>query len=99
MNKELIRKIVRITTLSIVGTYLTFCVYFFLTHPAHPKYLDCGKVVSKSQDEVVIKYGTRTELFLNVQFKKTGFKAVEVNATDYFGTKKERQYVLTFVNM
>lgn len=50
----------------------------------HYYYLDCGTIVSKSQDEVVIKYGTETELYLNVQFKKAGFRSVKVNPTTYF---------------
>jgi hypothetical protein len=50
--------------------------------------MDCGKVVSKSNDEVSIKYGVRTELYLNVQFEKSGFYSVEVGPTTYFLRKK-----------
>lgn len=45
-------------------------------------------MVSKSQEETIIKYGTQTELYLNVQFNKTGFKSVNVCPTDYFNYKK-----------
>ncbi len=52
-----------------------------------PKYTDCGVVVSKSQDEVAIKHGTRTQLYLNIQFDKSGFKSQEVEPTEYFSSK------------
>jgi hypothetical protein len=40
--------------------------------------------MSKSNDEVSIKHGSRTELYLNVEFEKTGFKSVLVDPTTYF---------------
>jgi hypothetical protein len=64
---------------------------FFIVNPAHPTRPDCGKVISKSQDEVVIKYGTETKLYLNVQFDKEGFKAVNVSPTTYFDTKNGKR--------
>lgn len=87
MKKETIRNIVRTLILAPIACFIVYSMCFFIVHPVHPKYEDCGKVISKSQDETVIKYGTETELYLNVQFKKTGFKSVKVGATTYFGTK------------
>ena len=51
-------------------------------------YGDCGFIVSRSTDEIVIKHGTRTELYLNVQFDKSGFKSIDVSPTTYFKYKK-----------
>jgi len=77
--------------LSILYTLALFFVvgviyssFYFFTHEHSPKYTDCGIIKSKSQDEVIIKYGTKTELFLNVEFDKAGFKSVEANPTTYF---------------
>jgi hypothetical protein len=55
-----------------------------MTNENCPKYLDCGKVISKSNDEVIIKRGSKTNLYLNVQFKQSGFISVESNQTTYF---------------
>ena len=81
------RKIIQIITIVILSIYGIYCAYFFIANPAHPTYLDCGTIRSKSNDEVVIKYGTKTELYLNVDFRETGFKAVEVSPTTYFQHK------------
>ncbi len=82
--KLTIRNIVRIITLAPLTIYLLYCVCFFIVYPLHPKYNDCGKIISKSNDEVAIKHGSRTELYLNIQFNKTGFKSIEVSPTTYF---------------
>jgi hypothetical protein len=86
--KITIRNIVRLVTLVPLGLFLLYCVYFSATHEASPKYNDCGVVVSKSNDEVPIKHGTRTELYLNVQFDKTGFRSIECEPTTYFKYQK-----------
>jgi hypothetical protein len=65
-------------------SYGSYCVYYVLSNNAHPEYKDCGVVKSKSNDEVSIKHGSRTELYLNVEFEKTGFKSVLVDPTTYF---------------
>jgi len=82
-----ITNLIRVIIFSILGLYASYCSYLFLATPLHPTYLDCGVVKSKSNDEVVIKYGTSTELYLNVQFEKAGFKSVKVSETTYFGNK------------
>lgn len=78
------KNIVRLLILVPLSIYLIFCTYFFFTHSFNPTYEDCGKVISKSSDEISIKHGTRTELYLNIQFNKTGFKSVECEPTTYF---------------
>jgi len=84
MKKKIIIQWLTLTPLTI---YLFYCCCVFLANIETPRYTDCGVVISKSNDEVAIKHGSRTELYLNVQFKKTGFKSVKVNPTTYFSTK------------
>lgn len=86
-TKHKIRNFFRIIILVPIALFLLYCTYFFIENPTHPTYLDCGKVISKSTDEVAIKYGTQTKLFLNVQFEKSGFRSIECEPTTYFGTK------------
>ncbi len=83
-----LKNILRALTLIPLSVYLLYCSYYAITHDIEPKYMDCGKVVSKSNDEVSIKHGVRTELYLNVQFEKSGFYSVEVSPTTYFLRKK-----------
>ena len=45
-------------------------------------------VVSKSNDEISIKHGVKSVLYLNVQFNKSGFKSIECSPTTYFSVKK-----------
>lgn len=78
--KKILRYIVTIGLMS----YGSYCVYYVLVNDMHPEYKDCGVVRSKSNDEVSIKHGSRTELYLNVEFEKTGFKSVLVDPTTYF---------------
>ena len=85
---KIIKNIVRIITLVPLSLYLIYCVYFFIFNFNTKTYIDCGNVVSKSSDEVAIKHGTRTELYLNVQFENSGFKSVECGPTTYFSKKK-----------
>jgi hypothetical protein len=82
-----IKKIIRIVTLTGVGAFLLYCAGFFIINPVYPEYKDCGKVISKSQDEISIKYGVQTMLYLNIQFEKSGFKSVDVCPTTYFKSK------------
>lgn len=91
------KNIVRIITALAVGIYLSYCVYYFMTNETHPKYKDCGVIVSKSSDEVIIKHGTRTDLYLNIQFEKSEFRSVNVDPTTYFSNKKG-DYVCFYLN-
>ena len=79
-----LKNIIQFVTLLPLSIYLIYCSYHFITNETRPTYLDCGNVVSKSSDEVAIKHGTRTELYLNIQFSKSGFRSIECNPTTYF---------------
>lgn len=81
------KKTVRIILLIILSSYATYCVYYSLRNEIRPEYKDCGVVVSKSSDEVSMKHGSRTELYLNVEFEKSGFRSVKTNPTTYFSNK------------
>ena len=63
-----------------------FCAILVLIQDHYKKYQDCGIVLSKSSDEVTIKHGVRTELYLNIKFRNSGNKAIEVSPTTYFNT-------------
>lgn len=52
----------------------------------NPTYKDCGIVLSKSLDEIAIKHGTKTQLYLNIKFEKSGFMSMECSPTEYFST-------------
>lgn len=78
-------KISIILILSSIVIYFLFSIFHFLATPTNPKYKDCGPIVSKSNDEVTIRYGSRTKLYLNINFNKTGFRSIEVSPTTYFG--------------
>lgn len=67
---------------------LIYSSVFFITHKERPTFLDCGVIESKSNDEVAIKHGTRTELYLNINFEKSGFKSIEVSPTTYFKNQR-----------
>lgn len=82
-----LKNILRTIVLLPLSVYLVYCAFHFITTEINPTYLDCGKVVSKSNDEIPIKYGTRTELYLNVKFNVTGFRSIEVSPTTYFSKK------------
>lgn len=64
--------------------YLIYCCYHCITNSHNPTYLDCGNIISKSNDEVTIKRGIRTELYLNIEFEKSGFRSIKCNPTTYF---------------
>lgn len=81
------KKIISIIILVPLAIYLIYCSYHFITNKINPTFLDCGKIVSKSSDEVAIKRGVRTELYLNIEFKKSGFKSIECEPTTYFSKK------------
>jgi hypothetical protein len=80
----------RIAILSIIG--IAFIIFsaismkYFIETPRIERVSQTGTVISKSQDEVTIKYGTKTELYLNIQFDNVGFKSIEVEPTTYFGS-------------
>ncbi len=91
------KNIAQITTLLPLSIYLIYCSYHFLANEMMPKYLDCGNVISKSSDEVTIKHGVRTELYLNIQFNKSGFRSIGCTPTTYF-SKKVGENVCFYLN-
>ena len=81
------KKVITLPIIVITGLFLVFCTLYFLFTDLKVTYPDCGKVVSKSSDEVAIKHGSKTELYLNVQFQKSGFRSVLCEPTTYFQYK------------
>ena len=79
-----IKNIIRLIILLPLSIYSLYSIYYFITNDMKPTYIDCGIVKSKSYDDIIIKYGTKTELYLNIQFKKTGFKSIKCSPTVYF---------------
>ena len=75
---------IRIIIFGLLIAGALYCTVFCITKPPKPTYYDCGWVVSKSSEEVTIKHGVNTDLYLNVKFEKTGFKSVKVYPTTYF---------------
>ena len=82
-----LKNIVRILLLTPLAMYLLYCCFHFILFENRPQYLDCGTVVSRSNDEVAIKHGTQTNLYLNVQFENSGFRSIECSPTTYFSKK------------
>jgi len=82
------KKIVRTLTLIVISTYLLYCCYHVITNEANPRYRDCGEVISKGNDEVAIKHGTKTLLYLNINFEKSGFRSIKCDPTTYFSHEK-----------
>ena len=89
------KNILRIIVVSIIGIFLIYCSVIFIIRPEQITYSDCGRLISKSNDEVAIKHGVQTELYLNIQFEKTGFKSINVNPTDYFQFKNGQTVCFT----
>lgn len=86
MNK--FRIIVRTSILLVLAFFVFKSMYIFTVNKQYINHKDTGTIISKSYDEVAIKHGTSTELYLNVQFDKSGFRAMEVGPTTYFKFKK-----------
>lgn len=95
MKKEVeislsVSDLIRYGILTIFGIAIfVFSIYstiYFIKTPHIERTNQVGTVISKSQDEVTIKNGSQTELYLNIQFDKVGFKSIEVEPTTYFGS-------------
>ncbi len=85
--EEKIRNSLLVIVLLAIVTTLSYSVYHNFTIDQHIHIHDCGIIKSKSTDEVIIKYGTNTELYLNIQFEKVGFRAQQTDPTTYFKYK------------
>lgn len=71
--------------LLVIGDYHA---YQFATKGAHEEKLYCGTVVYRSSDEITIKYGTKTELYLGVEFEDgVGRHAIETDVDTYISKK------------
>lgn len=104
MKKEIsfsVSDLIRYTILTIFGiTMFVFSIYstiYFIKTPHIERTSQVGTVISKSQDEVIIKHGTQTELYLNIQFDKVGFKSIEVEPTTYFGSNVGERVVFGLI--
>lgn len=82
------RSFLRKLTIALISIISVYCIWYYFTQEGFPTYLDCGKVIKKSQEEVSIRRGVRTELYLIVEFEKSGLKAQYVNPTTYFKFNK-----------
>ena len=79
-----IKIVLRILIIASISLYVLRGVKILISGDFHKTFQDCGVVVSKSADEIRIKHGHRTELYLNVQFEKQGFVSKSVTPTTYF---------------
>lgn len=81
---KIVMQLVLLISLITVSIYT---IKFFVKNDMWIDFQDCGQVVGASSEEVPIKHGTQTELYLLIQYEKQGFKAQEVGATTYFQYK------------
>ena len=95
--KDKIRKILKYSLLLIISIYYLYSAYYVYTHPYFTYTKECGKIISKSNDEVSIKHGSRTDLYLNVQFDNR-FESVLVDPTTYFGNHKGEEICFNFTD-
>lgn len=70
----------------IVGNYFIITFIFGKDYTNDKQY--CGTVIKKSDEEVTIKHGTRTELYLIVNFNGIGIKSINVETNTYFTKNK-----------
>ena len=90
MKPQIITKITSIKYLFklvfvfIIILYSVHSLIYVYIKGVEPKFLDCGTIVSKANNEIAIKNGLSTELYLNIEFEKSGFRSVKVNHTAYF---------------
>lgn len=81
-----LKESIRLLLLTIIIGYLIYCTALFLIEGLFPKTRECGIVKSKFNEEVSIKHGTKTELYLIMQFK-TYEKAINVDVLTYSKAK------------
>jgi hypothetical protein len=86
-NKDMttkLKKTIGIVLISPIAIFLLYSIYYISTNDRVSYYNDCGIIRSKSSSELSIKHGSETILYLNVDFKKSGFKSVKTSPTTYF---------------
>lgn len=82
------KKIFKYAAIVLTVAICAFCAIYFIDNVERREVRDCGIVESKSSDEVSIKSGSQTQLYLNVRFKNAGFKSILCTPTTYFAKKK-----------
>lgn len=95
--KNKLRKILKYSIYIIISIYYLYSGYYVYTHPFHTYTKECGRIISKSNDEVSIKHGSRTDLYLNVQFDNR-FESVLVDPTTYFGNNRGENICFNFTD-
>ena len=95
--KDKLRKILKYSLYTIISIYYFYSGYYVYKHPYYTYTKECGKIISKSNDEVNIKHGSRTDLYLNIQFENR-FESVLVDPTTYFGNEKGEYICFNFTN-
>ena len=74
-----LKNLLRFLVLSFLAYSAIFVIKLGGFSKLNPTYKDCGIVSSKSQDEIAIKYGTKTQLYLNIKFEKSGFRSMALS--------------------
>lgn len=95
--KDKIRKILKYSIYIIISIYYLYSAYYVYKHPFFTYTKECGKIISKSNDEVSIKHGSKTNLYLNVQFDNR-FESVLVDPTTYFKYNKGEEVCFNFMD-
>ena len=74
---EKFRLMLRESLIVIFCIFIGYCIATYVNNDFEPTITErhCGIIISKSNDEVAIKHGSRTQLFLNIQFNKKGFES------------------------
>jgi hypothetical protein len=93
---EIIRKVIKVIITLGLSLWLGSSVGTYLTNELRTRVTDKGIVVSKSSDEVAIKHGSETELYLNIQFEQHGFKSIKVDPTTYFQKSKGERVIFSW---
>lgn len=95
---EKFRLVLRKLTIIATCFFIGFCIAKYIHNDFKPTITEkhCGTIVSKSNDEVAIKHGTQTQLFLNIEFDKKGFESVQVLPTTYFKHKVGERVCIDF---
>lgn len=71
----------------IIGITFIITIVYNLNHKFRLYEKDCGTLYMKSYEDIVIKHGTRTELYLIVETKNQGLRSKEVGITEYMTTE------------
>ncbi len=95
---KLFKNVIKIILAITLFCYLCYCVTYFTQHSLIENYQDCGIIRSKSTDEIAIKHGTHTELYLNIEFRKNGFRSMSVSPTTYFKHNRGESVCFDFQN-